>query len=141
MKRDFEIQRSIYIVQPPFTLDLHNDFEFTGFEYSVERREVLLSWRRRADEWVPAGSPASVRVAFSEVSEFRFLPRDAELPFTEDDCLSTWGYWAEDRVVDLAPGQTPDPQWAAAIEFMSDAVIVVRAGSARAQIETAHPIP
>ena len=139
MRRNFEIKDGIYLVQSPYELDLHNNFDFLGLHYSVEERTLLLRWRRSPREWVGSGTPASVCVEFREVSEFRFQPRDAELPFTEDDCISTFGYWTDedwaDQVIDIAPTQTPAPTWLTAISFMSGAVIAVQASIAYARIE------
>lgn len=139
MRCDFEITNEIYLVQPPFELDLHNNFDFLGLHYSVEERTLLLQWRRSLGDWVASGTPDFVRVEFREVSEFRFQPRNTELPFTEDDCVSSIGYWTEedwvDGVFDIAPSQTPNPQWLRAISFMSGAVIAVQAASAHARIE------
>jgi len=139
MNRDFEITNGIYLVQPPYELDLHNNFDFTGLQYSVRDRTLLLSWGRSNREWVASGTPASVSVEFREVSEFRFMPRDVELPFTEDDCVSSFGYWTDedwaDGVIVADPNQSPDPNWLTAINFMSGAVIAVQAVSAHARIE------
>lgn len=139
MHRDFEITQGIYLVQTPHKLDLHNNFEFLGFDYSVERRTLLLRWRRSLGEWVASDTPASVNVEFREVSEFRFQPRDPAQPFSEDDCVSSLGYWTDedwaDGVIVAEPSQTPDPKWLTAVEFMSGAVIAVQAASAHARIE------
>ena len=139
MRRDFEITNAIYLVQAPYELDLHNNFDFQELHYSVEQRTLLLRWRRSQGEWVTSDVPASVCVEFREVSEFRFQPRDAELPFTEDDCMSTFGYWTDenwaDGIIVAEPNQTPDPKWLTAISFMSGAVIAVQAASAHARIE------
>ena len=138
MRRDFEIKDGIYLSQPPHELDLHNNFDFCGLHYSVEERTLSLHWRRSKGDWVAAGTPASVNVEFREVSEFRFLPRDAKLPFTEDDCVITFGYWTDeawsDGVIMTDPTKAPDPRWLTAIDFMSGAVIAVQAASAHAQI-------
>ena len=138
MQRDFEIKGGICLSQPPHELDLHNNFDFCGLDYSVEHRTLSLHWRRSTGGWVAGGTPASVSVEFREVSEFRFLPRDAELPFTEDDCVSTWGYWTDeewaDGVIMTDPTQTPDPRWLTGIHFMSGATIAVQAVSAHARI-------
>ena len=138
MQRDFEIKDGIYLSQPPHELDLHNNFDFCGLDYSVERRTLSLHWRRSTGDWVAAGTPASVSVEFREVSEFRFLPRDAELPFTEDDCVSEFGYWTDEAWADGVfmpnPSQTPDPRWLTGIHFMYGATIAVQASSAHARI-------
>lgn len=139
MHRDFEITNGIYLVQPPYELDLHNNFDFHGLHYSVEDRRLLLNWRRSRGERVASETPESVSVEFRKVSEFRFLPRNAGLPFTEDDCVSSFGYWTDedwaDGVIVAEPSQTVDPSWLTAIYFMSGAVIAVQAASAHARIE------
>jgi hypothetical protein len=139
MQRDFEIIDGIYLSQPPHEVDLHNNFVFLDLHYSIERRTVSLTWRRSKGEWVPPDTPPSVCVEFREVSEFRFRPRDPLLPFTEDDCLNTFGYWTDEEwangaIIDECK-EAPDPSWLAAIDFMSGAVIAVQAASAHARIE------
>ena len=138
MEHDFDIKGGIYLCQPPHELDLHNNFDFCGLHYSIEDRVLSLHWRRSTGEWISVGTPSSVSIEFREVSEFRFLPRDAELPFTEDDCVATFGYWTDepwaDGVFMTDPSQKPDPRWLTAIEFMSGAMIGVRAVSAHARI-------
>jgi hypothetical protein len=139
MHRDFEITNGIYLVQSPYELDLHNNFVFQGLHYSVEERRILLNWRRAQGEWVASETPASVSVEFREVSEFRFLPRNAVLPFSEDDCVNSFGYWTDEDwaegVIVAEPSQTIDSSWLTAIDFMSGAVIVIQAASAHARIK------
>jgi len=139
MNRNFEIANGIYLVQPPYELDLHNNFDFTGLHYSVKDRTLLLNWRRSDGDWVASGTPSSVSVEFREISEFRFLPRNAGLPFSEDECVSSFGYWTDedwaDGVIVAEPSQSPDSNWLTAIEFMSEAVIAVQAAFAHARIE------
>ena len=85
MYRDFDIRDGIYRCQPPHELDLHNNFDFRALDYSIEDRVLSLHWQRADGDWVSAGTPSSVSIEFRQVSECRFLPRDAELPFTEDE--------------------------------------------------------
>ncbi|MBK9154782.1 MAG: hypothetical protein IPM25_11300 [Chloracidobacterium sp.] len=128
----------IYLVQTPHELDLHNNFDFLGIEYSVEHRTLLLHWRRSPGEWVASGTPAAMTIEFREVSEFRFQPRDSAMPFTEDDCVSSFGYWTDedwaDGVIVVEASQQPDPKWLTAVGFMSGAFIAVQAASAHARI-------
>jgi hypothetical protein len=98
-----------------------------------------LRWRRSKGEWVSPETPAGLSIEFREVSEFRFQPRDAALPFTEDACMNSFGYWTDEDwaagVIVLKPNQAPDPKWLTAIDFMSGAVIAVQPASAHARIE------
>ena len=138
MRRDFEIKDGICLVQPPHELDLHNAFDFLGLHYSVADRTLLLQWRRSEREGVPPSRPRSVAIEFRGVTEFRFQPRDPHIPFTEDDCLSTFGYWTSEDwasgVIICPPPEVPDASWLTAIAFMSGAVIAVQADSAHATI-------
>lgn len=138
MTRDFQIRNGIYLVQHPWDLDLHNDFDFQGLDYSVEDRVVRLNWLRSGREWVPPATPASVQVTFREVREFRFLPRDPVRPFSEDGRLGAFGYWTDDawsgvRVL-MDPSPEPDPGWLTALEFMSGAIVLVHAAAAEARV-------
>lgn len=139
MHRDFDITDGIYLVQRSYELDLHNCFDFHSLDYSVKDRTLSLQWKRSDGDWVADGTPDCLSIEFSGVNEFRFLPRDAEVPFTEDDCLDTFGYWSDDEwatgVVLVGVGQEPDPHWPVALEFRSGATIIVRADSASALIE------
>jgi len=129
----------IYLVQEPYELDLHNNFNFLGLDYSVEHRTLLLRWKRSEGRWIPPNQPSAVLIEFREVSEFRFMPRDSEIPFTEDDCVRGIGYWVDEDwvngVIIADPSQNPDPKWLTAVDFMSGAVIIVQAESAQARIE------
>ena len=139
MQRNFKIREGIYLVHGKNELDLHNNFDFLGLDYSVENRTLLLRWQRSPSEWVPSGTPSAVTIEFREVSEFRFQPRDAAKPFTEDDCLSSFGYWTDEAwadgvmIVDSDP--TSVPPLLTALDFMSGAMIAVQAASAQARIE------
>ena len=66
------------------------------------------------------------------------MPRDSEMPFSEDDCVNSIGYWVDEEwaegVIILEPNQESEPQWLTAIDFMSGAVIAVRAERAKSKI-------
>ena len=84
--------------------------------------------------------PKSLAIEFNDVSEFRFMPRDSTVPFTEDNCVASVGYWVDEDwaagIITVAPDQSAEPHWLTAIEFMSGAVLAVQAGSANAKFET-----
>lgn len=138
MNRNFEIVDGIYLVQGDHELDLHNNFGFKNLDYSVEQRRLVLNWQRSKGDWVSSDSPKTITVEFKEVSEFRFMPRDSEMPFTEDDCINSFGYWVDEEwaegVIMVEPNQKAEPQWLTAIDFMSGAVLAVQAKSGNAKI-------
>jgi hypothetical protein len=60
------------------------------------------------------------------------------MPFTEDDCINSFGYWVDEDwaegVIMVEPNQKAEAHWLAAIDFMSGAVLAVQAGSAHARV-------
>ncbi|MCB2422919.1 hypothetical protein [Thalassolituus alkanivorans] len=138
MNRNFKIVDGIYLVLEGYELDLHNNFDFTNLDYSVEHRRLVLNWQRSNGDWVSSDTPKALVIEFKEVSEFRFMPRDSEMPFTEDDCINSLGYWVDEDwaegVIMLEPSQTAEPHWLTAIDFMSGAVLAVQAESASAKV-------
>lgn len=138
MKRNFKIVDGIYLVQDSHELDLHNNFDFKKLDYSVEKRSLVLYWQRSKGDWVSSETPAKLTIEFKEVSEFRFMPRDSEAPFTEDNCINSFGYWVDEDwaegVIMVEPNQKAEPNWLTAIDFMSGAILVVQAESAHAKI-------
>jgi len=138
MNRNFEIVDGIYLVQESHELDLHNNFDFKDLDYSVEKRKLVLNWQRSEGDWVSSDTPKALIVEFNEVSEFRFMPRDSEIPFTEDDCINSFGYWVDEDwaegVIMVEPNQEVESEWLTAIDFMSGAVLAVQAESANAKV-------
>ena len=138
MNRNFEIVDGIYLVQDCHELDLHNNFDFKNLDYSVEERKLVLNWQRSEGDWVSLDTPKALSIEFNEVSEFRFVPRDSDIPFKEDDCVNSFGYlvdedWAE-GVIMVEANQKPESHWLTAIDFMSGAVLAVQAESADAKV-------
>ncbi len=70
------------------TMDLHNDFSFDGFSYNPLARTLNLGWTRLQEEWVENNVPKSLHIEFTNVCELAFDPRDTDMPFSEDDCVS-----------------------------------------------------
>ncbi|MGI1677657.1 MAG: hypothetical protein K6L75_02920 [Cellvibrionaceae bacterium] len=139
MNRNYEIVEGIYLVQGENELDLHNNFNFTGFDYSITERKLEVYWVRSEGDWVSRTTPRSVKLTFSQVSELRFMPREQGIPFSEDDCINSIGYWVDEDwaegVIMAEPNQEIEPQWLTAIDFMSGAVLAVQAERADAEIK------
>jgi hypothetical protein len=136
VQKDFTFKGGIYLIQGDHELDLHNNFDFVEVRYSVRDRTASLSWIGGSNGSTTVENPVSARVDFFEVSAFRFMPRDPELPFTEDACLNSAGYWIDEEWCDgvMIPESEPSPEWFTAFEFMSGAIIALKASRATATI-------
>lgn len=65
------------------------------------------------------------------------MPRDPEMPFTEDDCLASAGYWTDEDWCDgvmVFEGEPP-PTFLRAFAFQSGAIVAIAADDAHATLE------
>jgi hypothetical protein len=136
MIEDFTIKDAIYLVSGEDALDLHNNYDFTGITYSVAERRATLTWVRSIGDRVPATQPLQLQLEFLGVSCFHFMPRDPEMPFTEDNCLSSAGYWTDEDWCDgvMISEADPETEWLRAFHFQSGATVAIAADEAKAII-------
>jgi len=137
ISENFSWSESIYLKDDSIEYDLHNDFDFIEINYIIETQSVTLKWKRGTGNWVNQNQPDLIVLIISNVSQFEFKPRDSEMPFTEDDCLESFGFISDD---DWCDGQfwvdkTPDDDWLWSFVFQSGAEIIIGAKSAIVQIE------
>lgn len=124
---NFAWKNSIYLQAEDLDLDIHNDYDFRRFSYEVEGRSVSLEWFRGSGKWVDKKLPKKIQLLMTGIDDLRVTPRDQEMPFTEDTCLSSFGYdcdeeWADGQFwVDNAP----EPEWRWSFHFQSGMEIQV----------------
>ncbi|MGY5450830.1 hypothetical protein ACVFI8_07800 [Agarivorans sp. MS3-6] len=137
ISENFSWSQSTYLKYNSIDYDLHNDFDFIEINYMIENQSVILKWKRGAGNWVNQNQPNFIVLNISNVSQFEFKPRDSEIPFTEDDCLESFGFISGD---DWCDGQfwvdkAPDDSWLWSFIFQSGAEIIIGAKSAIVKIE------
>ena len=118
-------------------LDLHNNFDFQAIEYSIDKREIRLSWKRNSGDWVPKKDPRRIELVFHGVARFKMRGRNPDIPFSEDDCLSTIGFLPPDmweHIDGYSPHQ-PTADDDLLMDFMSGAALKIRAESVRCVLE------
>jgi hypothetical protein len=121
---NFQVEGSIYLQQGGRDFDLHNDYDFVAFSYSVAERAVELSWLRSTGDWVRRDLPARLVLSCRDVTHLSATGRDPEMPFTEDDCLHELSFAVADGsfphpFVASSAGETFDPSWHWLFSFMS----------------------
>lgn len=119
-------------------LDLHNCFDFMSVTHNVDRRELTLNWRRGFGDWITPSLPGHLAMCFADVFHLMIRPRDVLLPFSEDDCLASFGFCNEgDEDQDQFFGDFDvDPKWLWSFEFESRAEIIVGAQSVAGTLTT-----
>jgi hypothetical protein len=132
---NFQIESSIYLQHGGRDFDLHNDYDFIAFSYSLAERMVELSWARSPGDRVRRDMPARLMLSCRGVTHFSATGRDPEMPFTEDDCLSALSFALADgsfehTFVASSVSEAFDFSWHWLFSFMSGFTLRVAGESA-----------
>ena len=113
--------------------DLHNCFDFVGLKYDVSKRLVSLYWVKGNGDWMPKNSPLEIEMSISGVYVFKAQERDKDIPFTEDDCLSSIGFLWNELIEEMGGYHSNEPKEGCthlSLEFMSGFALKIGAESA-----------
>lgn len=115
-------------------IDLHNHFHFRSITYDVLKRKLNLVWVR--NEYASDKDPLSVNISFSCVSHFSSIPRDANIPYSEDDCVHSIGYIGKnERTEDFYLLDTPGEDLHIVMAFHSGFMLRVYADVVECTVE------
>ena len=125
---DLEIGEAVY--------DLHNNFDFRGLSYDVATRQLTLRWARGAGDWVPKDDPSEIVITVHGVSHLSCSPRDPEMPYSEDDCLSGVSFVEANQATDKSfiTSGPADAELHYVFQFMSGFTLRVQADEAFCEI-------
>jgi len=76
-------------------LDVHNNYEFRGFNFDILSKQLHLTWTRSHEKWANEKLCGFILV-FKNVSFLKVRERDVELSFNEDTCMSFIGFLPQD---------------------------------------------
>lgn len=118
------------------SFDLHNCFDFVGFDYDIASRALSLRWK--PSSYASANEQCSLTVAFRNVIHFSATPRESAIPFTEDDCLDFIGFVQPDPLTEhnLQIASPPTPNEHYVFNFMSGLSLRVYAEVVECQIRS-----
>ena len=138
---NFQVESSVYLQQRGRDFDLHNDYIFSAFSYSVAERVLELSWTRSAGDWVRTDMPTRLTLLCHRVTHLSFVGGGLEMPFTEDDCLSSLSFAPaegfEVSIVASTAAAAFDSSWHWLFSFMSGFTLRVAGESAHPSAEKA----
>jgi hypothetical protein len=89
---NFKIEDGIYFVTNDKELDIHNNYDCSGFRYDFKNRQIIISWTKSQGDWVPENLPSALELSLNDVSVFKSKERDPEMPFSEDNCIAEIGF-------------------------------------------------
>ena len=119
-------------------LDLHNNYDFQGFVFSVEKRQLILNWKSTKADWVPRDNPLSLAITIHNVEFLKVTPRDGGMPFSEDSCLSDLTYFpSSERENDecIQAQQKPNDGDDLIFKFQNEQIIRVKGSSAEVTVQ------
>jgi hypothetical protein len=88
MKINFQVTDNYALNYQGRHIDLHNNFDFNNLEYSTETMTLVLRWIKSSGDWVKEDELSHLALVHKNVSYLFILPRDPEMPLSEDSCLS-----------------------------------------------------
>lgn len=68
-------------------IDLHNNFDFVGYDYNVADREIKLNWRKSSGNWVDKNEILSLVLAHKAVTFLKIIDQDEKRNYDNDCCL------------------------------------------------------
>ncbi len=87
MKVNFDIINNYSLCIVGRHIDLHNNFDFVGFEYNIADREIKLHWKKSNGEWVDSNEFSSLVLIHKEVTFLRIIDQDKDSNYVDDSCL------------------------------------------------------
>ena len=87
MKVNFDITDNHSLTISGRHFDLHNNFDFVGFENNIEDKEIRLHWRKSKGEWVDSNEFSSLVLIHRQVSFLKVIEQDAESSSDDGSCL------------------------------------------------------
>ena len=87
MKVNFDITDNHALSFEGQYIDLHNNFDFVGFDYNVADREIKLNWKKSSGDWVGKNELSSLVLAHKSVTFLKVIEQDEKSNYDDDSCL------------------------------------------------------
>ena len=118
-------------------LDLHNDYDFLGFESDMERKTLTLNWQRTEGEWVRESLPLAIEVEIRNFVRMKFRPAADSSALTGSQTLSFIGHlhpeeW--DEMDGCLDDEHPPSDHDFIVGFEDGAAVKVRGGIAEIRL-------
>ncbi|MCP2045922.1 hypothetical protein [Pontibacter sp. HSC-36F09] len=106
---NFELEDTVTLRYAGKYVDLHNDYDFCGFKYSVSSQVLEMQWHKFADEESIPNNVEKIKLYFSGVNFLKVQERDREMPVSEDKCIDVIGFLPQEMREDMESfGVKPD---------------------------------
>lgn len=116
MTINFELEDNIALKFAGRYIDLHNNFDFIGYDYNTSARQIILKWTKSNGDWVEENEIDGLQLIHSDVSFLKISYDNLNYEFPDDDkCLSFISFFpSADRITNngsieqLKPNEADD---------------------------------
>jgi hypothetical protein len=93
MKVNFDIKDNQAIEIEGRHIDLHNNFDFVGFDYKIAEREIIIHWKKSSGEWVDKNEFSSLVLTHKDVTYLKVIEQDENSTYEDDCCLDVMSFF------------------------------------------------
>ncbi len=99
MKSNFKIEDNYALTYEGRHIDLHNNFNFSGYDYDIFKRRIILKWIKAKGDWVKENEFGNLLLIHTNVTYIAISYDNKNYEFPDDDtCLSDVSFFPlEDR--------------------------------------------
>ena len=87
MKVNFDIIDNHSVAFEKRLIDLHNNFDFVGFNYNIVEREIKLYWIKSIGIWVDKNEFSGLVLTHKSVNYLKVVDQDENSTLEDDACL------------------------------------------------------
>jgi hypothetical protein len=89
---NFDITNNCALNYDGRDIDLHNDFDFEGFDYNVAERQIRLCWKKMSGPWVAKDEFSSLVLTHKAVNYLMVVEQDENSTYEDASCLGEITY-------------------------------------------------
>lgn len=107
-------------------IDLHNNFDFVGFEYNVSERTFTMNWKKSRGDWVDKNELSNLVLIHSSVTFLRIKEQGDYSTFEGASCLGEISFFpsAEREIDDSIMPQTKPNEGDDIIYFFENGKVI-----------------
>jgi hypothetical protein len=120
MTSNFKIEQNYALIFEGRHIDLHNNFDFIGYEYNTAGRKLVLKWTKSEGDWVKHDELDNLQLIHFNVSYLVIYYDNKKYEFPNgDNCLSNISFYpSEDRQTNDTVFMQEDPKETDDINYM-----------------------
>ena len=90
---NFDIENNYALIYEDKHIDLHNNFDFVGFEYNIKKKELRLTWTKSNGDWVNNSEIGNLILIHSQIDYLTIIDRDENKAIDDNSCLGEITYF------------------------------------------------